>query len=182
MKNILEYNGYFAKIEFNAVDMVLYGKIEGIDDLITFESEDATKIEEEFHRALDDYIIFCEEVGKKPQKAYKGTFNIRISPQLHREIAIKALRNGETLNQTVENAIKEYLKPSSKAFSELCSAIISARTENVYKQSLEMWNRNKLNNYFHVKDEDKHFKYNSFSPTTTFVNRAKDEVVNSAKF
>ncbi len=164
MKNILEYNGYFAKIEFNSDDMILHGKIEGITDLVTFESEDATKIEEEFHRALDDYIVFCEEVGKSPQKSYKGTFNIRISPQLHREIALKALRNGETLNQTVENAIAEYLNPSSKVFPELYTAMISTRTENVYKQSLEMWKRNKLDNCFQLKIQDKPIKFNRLSP------------------
>lgn len=138
MKNILEYKGYYAKIEFNADDKILYGKIEGVDDLITFESDNASKIEEEFHNAVDDYIEFCEEVGKSPQKAYKGTFNIRISPQLHKEIALKALQIGETLNQTVENAIIEYLKPISNEITELYTTI---RYDNVYQQALDMWNK-----------------------------------------
>lgn len=94
--------------------MILYGKIEGIADLITFESLDATKIEDEFHNAVDDYLTFCKEVGKDPDKSYKGSFNVRISPDLHKKLAIKAFKNDESLKQTVENAISEYLKLSSE--------------------------------------------------------------------
>lgn len=121
MKNILEYKGYFTKIEYSSEDMILYGKIEGIADLITFESLDATKIEDEFHNAVDDYSKFCKEVGKDPDKSYKGSFNVRISPDLHKKLAIKAFKNDESLKQTVENAISEYLKLSSEIYTELCA-------------------------------------------------------------
>lgn len=181
MKNILEYNGYFSKIEFNSDDMVLFGKIEGITDLITFESEDATKIEDEFHRAVDDYLIFCEEVGKSPQKAYKGTFNIRISPSLHKEIALKALKNGETLNQTVENAIAEYIKPSTIEWSDLCHAILSARNEKVYKQTQEMWDNTKWENslFFTSFDNNRCVSYN---PVTSYDNRLRKGIIEYAGF
>ena len=48
MKNILEYKGYHAKIEFDSEDLVLRGKIEGIKDLVNFESADISTVEEEF--------------------------------------------------------------------------------------------------------------------------------------
>lgn len=111
MNNILEYKGYYTKIMYSSEDRILHGKIEGIGDLVTFKSTDTTKIEEEFHNAVDDYLEFCEEVGKEPDKSYKGTFNIRISPELHKKLALKAFKNNESLNQTVENAIREYLEP-----------------------------------------------------------------------
>ena len=44
--NILEYKGYYTKVEYSAEDKVLYGKIEGIKDLVNFESESPEKIEE----------------------------------------------------------------------------------------------------------------------------------------
>lgn len=148
MNNILEYKGYLTKIEFNSVDKVLYGKIEGISDLIIFENEDASKIEEEFHRAVDDYLSFCEEVGKEPDKIYKGTFNIRISPQLHKELALRAFRNNESLNQTVENAISGYLKSSTNIVSELCAALSNwtSISDEVYYKSLTMWKKATENN------------------------------------
>lgn len=110
MKNsVLEYKGYHTAIEFDNDDFVLKGKIEGIKDLVYFESKDADSIEKEFHDAVDDYLEFCKEVGKTPEKEYKGTFNVRISPELHKKLAFKAIKNGESLNSCVEKAIENYV-------------------------------------------------------------------------
>lgn len=64
----MEYKGYHTKIEFDAESMSLRGKIEGINDYIDFEAEDISNIEKEFHAAVDDYLEFCKEVGKDPEK------------------------------------------------------------------------------------------------------------------
>jgi len=109
MNNILKYKNYFTKIEYSANDCVLHGKIEGINDLINFESEDAMGIETAFHEAVDDYIEFCKEVGKEPAKAYRGTFNVRIDPELHRKASLLAFKNDESLNQIVEKAVSAYV-------------------------------------------------------------------------
>lgn len=107
--NILEYKGYHTKIEFHAEELVLRGKIEGITDLVNFECDNIKDVEKEFHEAVDDYLEFCKEVGKEPDKEYKGSFNVRIDPELHKKLAIKAMQNGDTLNASVEKAIKEYV-------------------------------------------------------------------------
>lgn len=57
---------------------------------------------------------FCKEVGKEPDKEYKGTFNIRINPELHKRLACVAMKNGDTLNSTVEKAIREYVSEEHK--------------------------------------------------------------------
>ena len=109
MKSILEYKGYHTRIEFDSEALLLRGKIEGIKDFVNFESSDIYTIEEEFHAAVDEYLEFCKEVGKEPDKEYRGTFNIRISPELHKQLAIVAIKNGDTLNATVEKAIAKYV-------------------------------------------------------------------------
>ncbi|MHB1154449.1 MAG: type II toxin-antitoxin system HicB family antitoxin [Eubacteriales bacterium] len=109
MANILKYKGYITKIEYSHEDGVLFGKIEGIGDLVNFESESAGTIETAFHKAVDDYLEYCSEVGKEPEKLYKGSFNIRIDSDLHKQIAMLAVKNKESLNQVVENAIKSYV-------------------------------------------------------------------------
>nr|DAP71352.1 MAG TPA: putative nuclease [Caudoviricetes sp.] len=114
MKNVLEYKGYYTKINFSVEDKVLFGKIEGINDLVNFESESIDEIENEFHVAVDDYLEFCESVGKSPDKVYKGTFNVRISPALHREAAMLALKRNESLNKVVEDAIEIYVKGTTR--------------------------------------------------------------------
>lgn len=121
--NILEYKGYHTKIEFDMETCTLRGKIEGINDLVNFESSDTSKIEKEFHDAVDDYLEFCEEVGKAPDKEYRGVFNVRIDPELHRKLALKAYKNEESLNATVEKAIQEYLTEYSETNSQLQNTI-----------------------------------------------------------
>lgn len=63
--SILTYKGYFTVITFEAEDKVLYGKIEGIDDLVTFESDSAKEIEKEFHDAVDDWLEFRKEIDNE---------------------------------------------------------------------------------------------------------------------
>lgn len=60
----LEYKGYYAYVHYDAYSKILWGIVEGTGDLVDFESESATEIENEFHKAVDDYIAFCGEVGK----------------------------------------------------------------------------------------------------------------------
>ncbi len=115
MKSVLEYKGYSTRIEFDADARLLHGKIEGINDLVTFESEDASQIEEEFHAAVDDYLSFCEEVGKRPEKEYRGLFNVRIKPELHRRVAAEAVKRNTTMNAIVENDIRAYVEKSPMA-------------------------------------------------------------------
>lgn len=122
--NILEYKGYHTVVEFDSADNVLRGKIEGIADYVDFECDDLSKIVDEFHTAVDDYLIFCKEVGKEPQKEYKGIFNVRISPDLHRKIALKASEQSKTLNACVEEAISNYVSEE----------IVTIRTENDIKR------------------------------------------------
>lgn len=66
--NILEYKGYFTKIHYSAEDKVLYGKIEEIPALVNFESTSAKDIVQEFHNAVDDYILAMEEVENMRNK------------------------------------------------------------------------------------------------------------------
>lgn len=101
-ESMLEYKGYHTVVRYNATDGTLRGIIEGINDYVDFQTTCIADVEKEFHCAVDDYLIFCEEVEKKTEKEYKGTFNVRIKPALHRKLALRALENGDTLNRAVE--------------------------------------------------------------------------------
>lgn len=107
--NLLHYKGYSAKPEYSVDDRTFYGVILGISDLVDFASDRADELENEFHRAVDDYLDFCREIGKEPQKEYKGTFNVRVSPELHRQAAMRAEEENVSLNRFVENALRNAL-------------------------------------------------------------------------
>ncbi|SEA06376.1 Predicted nuclease of the RNAse H fold, HicB family [Eubacterium aggregans] len=114
MSDVIKYKGYMAHVQVSIEDRVMYGKIEGINDLITFEAESLDEIKNEFESAVDDYLEFCQDVGKSPEKTYNGTFNVRIKPELHRSLARLACEKRSSLNKVVEVAIENYLSPDRK--------------------------------------------------------------------
>ena len=63
----MTYKGYSARPEYSAEDGVFFGRLLGINDLVNFESENVEGVEEEIHKAVDDYLAFCSEIGKQPQ-------------------------------------------------------------------------------------------------------------------
>ena len=109
MNNLMEYKGYIGSVEFSQEDSVLFGKVLGIRALISYEGQTVHELVADFHEAVDDYLNLCAEEGKTPEKAYKGSFNIRISPELHRRAAIYATTHQTTLNHVVENALEHYV-------------------------------------------------------------------------
>lgn len=111
MTNLLTYKNYHASVQFSTDDSVFFGKINGISDLISFEGTSVDELKEAFENAVDDYIELCEITGKNPEKSYKGSFNIRIKPILHKRLSHKAFELGISLNQLVEQAITEKLEP-----------------------------------------------------------------------
>ena len=107
MKDFLLYKDYIGSVHFNADDEIFFGKIEGIDDLISFEGTSVAELKKAFEEAVEDYIHLCKENGKKLEKSYKGSFNIRISPELHKKAKRLAIMKGISLNQFVQKAVEE---------------------------------------------------------------------------
>ena len=106
MKDILQYDDFIGSVHFNTDDKVFYGKIEGINDLVTFEGTSVNEIQKAFKEAVGDYIELCQQTGKSIQKAYKGSFNVRIPPELHKKAVQRSLSLGISLNKLVQNAIE----------------------------------------------------------------------------
>ena len=68
MKNSLTYKGYAAAIDYSSTDNAFYGKVAGIDDLVSFEGTTEKELEQAFQEAVNDYIETCKELSKEPQK------------------------------------------------------------------------------------------------------------------
>lgn len=109
MKDLIKYKNFVATVRFSAPDEVFHGKLEGVNDLITFEGETVVGLKKSMQEAVDDYLEICDELGKDPKKSYKGTFNVRINPNLHKKASLRSAEQGRSLNQLVEEAIGEYL-------------------------------------------------------------------------
>ena len=107
MSNTVEYKGYIGSIEYSSEDKCFFGKVEMINDLVTFEANNADELETNFHNAVDEYIETCKKLGRDPQKTFKGVFNIRIGSELHQKIYKEALKAGISLNSYIKNILQQ---------------------------------------------------------------------------
>lgn len=114
MAKTMEYRGYHAKIEYDADDNIFVGKVVGITDSLNFHATEVNELTQMFHQSIDNYLEQCAKIGKAPDKEYSGTFNVRVSPELHRMASIEAAHEGTTLNKVVENALIAALGAGSK--------------------------------------------------------------------
>jgi predicted HicB family RNase H-like nuclease len=105
MSDFLTYKGYFGTVNFNSEDEVFYGKIFGISDLVNFEGSSVKELKESFEESIDDYLETCKALGKQPNKTFKGSFNVRVSMELHKRAAIIASQKQISLNDFVKKAI-----------------------------------------------------------------------------
>ena len=107
MKDFLMYKDYLGSVHFNAEDEVFFGKIEGIDDLVSFEGSSVSELKKSFEDAVEDYIALCKETNKNSEKSYKGSFNVRIPSEMHKKAKRLAIMKGISLNQFVQHAVEE---------------------------------------------------------------------------
>ena len=110
MNNTIEYKGYVGSVEFSEEDSLFYGKVMGIRALISYEGQNAKELISDFHGAIDSYLGVCSAEGIEPEKAYKGSFNVRIAPELHRQAVIAAAAHQMSLNSFVESSIERAVR------------------------------------------------------------------------
>lgn len=113
--DVLEYKGYVTKVHYDAEAQVLYGKVQGIVDAVNYESATMDGVEAAFHDSVDRYLAFCAAVGRRPCKAFKGQFNVRMKPALHKAMVQWAMQHEITLNAAVEEAMRTFLEREQAA-------------------------------------------------------------------
>ena len=103
MTNQLNYKGYIGSVFFSEEDGVFHGKVIGITDSISFEGESVQSLTDDFRNAIDEYIEFCDEVGKNPEKK---SYSVKISPTVYNNALLYSTQKGISFTTFVENAIK----------------------------------------------------------------------------
>ena len=112
---MLSYKGYVGIAEFDAEDLMLYGKVIGLRDVIGFEGSSGEELEASFHRAVDGYLEVCAEKDKTPEKPYSGKILIRTDPELHRQVVVAAAAADMSMNQWLEKTLKERIRGTVSA-------------------------------------------------------------------
>ena len=114
----MKYKGYTGIVEFDEESGVLFGRVIGLRDVITFEGESVAEVIQAFHDSVDVYLEFCAERGESPEKPYSGQFVLRLDPRLHRELANAAQARTTSLNALVEGILEESVHPEKFAASK----------------------------------------------------------------
>ena len=100
------YKGYYGRAIYYQDDKLFHGDVIGTSDVITFAGKKLDELSPAFQASVDDYLEFCEELGRKPEKPHSGKLVLRISPELHQKIAIAAKANGKSLNQFISGQLE----------------------------------------------------------------------------
>lgn len=106
---MMTYKGYAGKVEFDDEALVFHGTVVGIRDVITFEADNARELLQAFHDSVDDYLEFCTEEGKEPERPFSGKFVIRISPDIHQKINFEARKEGVSINTWINRGLQKIL-------------------------------------------------------------------------
>ncbi|MCX4354172.1 MAG: type II toxin-antitoxin system HicB family antitoxin [Lachnospiraceae bacterium] len=105
--NTMTYKGYQGKFEYDQDADIFHGEILHLNDVVTFQGRSIDELKEALADSVEDYLLLCKEVGKEPEKPFSGRFNIRISPELHQQIAKKAAEAGVSLNSWVLRQLEQ---------------------------------------------------------------------------
>lgn len=105
----LRYKDFIGSIEANIEENCLHGKLLFINDLITYEAETLEDLKKEFINAINDYLETCKKLKRAPQKPFKGSLNVRIGADLHREVALHSALQGISLNEYIKNALSRQI-------------------------------------------------------------------------
>ncbi|PKA40278.1 type II toxin-antitoxin system HicB family antitoxin [Rhizobium sullae] len=103
--NVMNYQGYAARVEFDAECEIFFGNIAGISDVVGFHADTVDGLKEAFHKAVDDYIETCRKLGKEPHRSYSGKMMFRVDPEVHARAAKAAELAGKSLNQWAEEIL-----------------------------------------------------------------------------
>ena len=107
---MIDYKGYIGEVEYDGNARIFHGEVINTKDIITFQGSSVDELEQAFHDSVDDYLAWCAEDGAEPEKPYSGRFNLRLSPELHREAAINARKMNMSINRFVEKAIEDEIR------------------------------------------------------------------------
>ena len=112
--NVIRYKGFLGSVEASPEDKCLYGKLLYINDLVTYEAETVADLEAEFKSSIDDYCETCKKLGREPMKPFKGSLNVRIGQELHKEVALHAAFSGISLNEYIKLAVQNQVQVENR--------------------------------------------------------------------
>jgi predicted HicB family RNase H-like nuclease len=103
---MMEYKSYLATIEYDDEAGIFHGEVVNTRAVITFQGVSVEELHREMAASIDDYLAWCAERGKEPEKPYSGTLLVRATPVLHRAVTEAAARDHQSVNSWVTHTLE----------------------------------------------------------------------------
>ena len=98
---MMEYKGYIGRVAFDDEAEIFHGEVVNLRDVITFQGRSVDELRRALADSVDDYLAWCAERGKSPDKPFSGKFVVRVDPEIHRSVSAAARQAGKSLNAWV---------------------------------------------------------------------------------
>jgi len=103
----MEYKGYRATVAYDEQADLFHGEVIDTRDVITFQGRSVDALKRALRESVDDYLDWCAERGKEPDKPFSGKLMLRMEPDLHRSLSAAAARAGKSLNAWIAERLAE---------------------------------------------------------------------------
>lgn len=147
-ENTLKYKGYIGSCNICLESNTIHGKIEFINDLVTFEAEGVQDLKDEFIAAVDDYLETCKQLGKEPNKTLSGSFNVRVGEELHKKIFLESINKKKSINQVIIDALISH-------FNDRPKTVLASYYKRDFSHIFEAKHSDVLAGYLFPKQADK---------------------------
>ena len=104
---MMKYKGYYGIVQYDDEAKIFHGEVINTRTVITFQGTNVDEIETAFRDSVDDYLDWCKERGKEPEKPFSGKFVLRLSPELHRQLNLKAKQGNISLNSFIVHTLEK---------------------------------------------------------------------------
>ena len=121
--NTMTLEGYHAKIEYDAEQDTFRGEILGLNGGADFYGRNPKELRAEFKKSLYVFLEVCKEKGIEPRRHYSGKFNLRISPELHEQLALTAQAKGKSVYTVAQEALQQLVAIHSDKFGDLLTEV-----------------------------------------------------------
>lgn len=110
----MKYKGYHGQVIYDEDAKLFHGEVVGLRDVITFQGISVDELEQAFKDSVDEYLDFCKELGRAPEKPFSGKLILRLPPEIHERAAYQAKCDGVSLNTWLKKGIQQLLAYSSE--------------------------------------------------------------------
>ncbi len=103
---MIEYKGYLGVFNFEPDSGSFHGTVVNTNDVISFYGSSVAELRREMRRSVEEYLAFCREQDRPPEKPFSGKLMLRTTPELHRKVALQAARHRLSMNAWVQQVLE----------------------------------------------------------------------------